>query len=112
MITALRVFAILVILALVAVAAVPLLVLVDLVGGGDGWGLCPNGLTACDTSYFDGLELTAALSVILFALLALLRLSFLARRALERRRATKVPRFDVPGSPPVEPTRRWLPLRR
>ena len=51
-----------------AVALVPMLVLLDLAGGGDGWGLCRGGLTSCRAAYFEGPELLAALAVVLFLL--------------------------------------------
>lgn len=77
----------LVVLAIVAVAAVPMLALIDLVGGGDGWGLCPTGLGSCSMSYFDGPELMAMITIVLFALVGILRLLFRVQRAVERHRA-------------------------
>jgi hypothetical protein len=68
------------ILAIAAVALVPMLVLIDLVSGGDGWGLCPDGLGACRSSYFDGPELAAGLSILVFVLLLLLRMALHAQR--------------------------------
>jgi len=44
-----------------AALAVPVLVLADLAGGGSGWGICPEGLGTCSTSYFAGPELFLAL---------------------------------------------------
>lgn len=65
----------------VAIAAVPLLVLVDLVGGGTGYGLCPGGIDACDTPYSTGAELAVLLAVALFVLVLGIRLLMrLARR--------------------------------
>ena len=54
----------------VATALVPMLVIADLAGGGSGWGLCPEGIGTCSTSYFAGPELLAVLLVVLFATLA------------------------------------------
>lgn len=54
----------------VAAAVVPMLVVADLAGGGSGWGLCPNGLGTCSSSYFAGPELLAFLLIVLFAALA------------------------------------------
>ena len=102
--TFLRVFSVVVIIAIIAVAAIPLLVLVDLVGGGDGWGLCPSGIGSCETSYFDGFELVTALSVILFFLVALLRISYRVRRWIEERRT-------VAAGSPVPPPRPKMPRR-
>lgn len=68
-------------LAAVAIAAVPLLVLVDLLGGGTGYGLCPGGLNACDTPYSTGAELAILLALALFGLVLGIRLLMkLARR--------------------------------
>jgi hypothetical protein len=85
----LRVLTVLLIGVVIVIAAIPALVLIDLVGGGDGWGLCPNGLENCESSYFDGPELVALLAVALFVLVALLRLITQLRRLIERRRARR-----------------------
>jgi hypothetical protein len=58
--------------AAVAVALIPLMVLLDLRRGGTGWGLCPEGLANCRTSYFDGFELIGYLSLALFILVGLI----------------------------------------
>ena len=102
----LRVFSALVVLAIIAVAAVPLLVLVDLLGDGGGFGICPNGLTSCRTSYFHGPELGVALIVAIFVLVFLLRLSFQIQRLLERRRARRVNELAAP--PQKKLTRRQM----
>jgi hypothetical protein len=49
---------------LAVVIAVPAVVLMDLVLGGAGLGLCPEGLGACPTSMFSALELLLVLLVI------------------------------------------------
>jgi len=85
-VTALRIVVAAILTAVVGVALVPMLVLLDLAGGGDGWGLCRGGLTSCRAAYFEGPELLAVLAVVLFLLLLLLRLAVLARRRLEARR--------------------------
>ncbi len=85
---AVRVVIGLIVAAMVAVALVPMLVLLDLAGGGDGWGLCEEGLTSCRAAYFEGPELLAILMVLLFLLLMLLRLALNVRRVLEARRAS------------------------
>ena len=54
----------------VATALIPMLVIGDLAGGGSGWGLCPEGIGTCSTSYFAGPELLAVLLIVLFATLA------------------------------------------
>jgi len=75
--------------AIVAVALVPMLVLVDLVGGGDGWGLCPSGIGGCETSYFTGPELAAGLCILVFVLLLLLRMALHAQRMVVARQQTR-----------------------
>ena len=87
--TGLRIFIALAIVSIVVVSALPLLVVIDLVGGGDGWGLCPDGLSSCRNSYFDGPELAAILTVLVFGLLALVRLAQRAQRRLDRLRREK-----------------------
>jgi len=68
------------------------------VGGGDGWGLCPDGLSSCRTSYFSGPELAAGLMILLFVLVFLLRLALHAQRIVESRKEREM---DEPP-PPVE----------
>ncbi len=94
-----------VVLAIVAIAAIPLFVLLDLRGGGDGWGLCPGGLGACESSYFDGPELATALAIAILALVGLLRVLYHLRRVLARHGGSGV---NAPGSPPRRPA---APLR-
>ncbi|MFQ5947703.1 MAG: hypothetical protein ACE5KX_02435 [Acidimicrobiia bacterium] len=72
--------------AIVLVGLLPMLVLLDLVSGGDGWGLCPSGVGSCHTSYFDGPELAAGLALIMFLLLALLRIAVRTQRMMVSRR--------------------------
>jgi hypothetical protein len=85
-VTAIRVVIGVLLAAIVAVTALPMLVILDLVGGGDGWGLCTDGLASCRTSYFSGLELAAFLVILLFLLLALLRLALHGQRIIDRRK--------------------------
>lgn len=75
-----------IIAAIVAVALLPLAVLMDLAGGGDGFGLCRGGLSQCHTSYFDGPELLGFLALVLFLLLMALRAAMHIRSILEQRR--------------------------
>jgi hypothetical protein len=86
-----------IIAAIVAVTLLPLLVLVDLAGGGTGWGLCREGLSSCRTSYFDGPELLAMLMVVVFVLLWLLRLTLHVQRLVERRREREAVEQSVGG---------------
>ena len=72
--------------AIVGVALIPLYVLLDLRSGGSGGGLCAEGFGRCRTSYFSGLELVAALLLVMMALVlaigGLVRLlRFLRRRS-------------------------------
>jgi hypothetical protein len=47
------------------VLAVPAVVLLDLMAGGTGLGLCPDGLAACETSMYVMAELILILAVAL-----------------------------------------------
>ena len=53
---------------IIGVALIPLMVLLDLRDGGTGWGLCADGFGRCNTSYFVGFELLAALLAVVLAL--------------------------------------------
>ena len=64
-----------------------MLVLLDMVGGGDGWGMCPDGISSCSTSYFTGPELLAALMVVIFLLLMILRMALHVQRLIDGRRS-------------------------
>lgn len=48
-----------------AVVAVPVLVVFDLISGGTAFGLCPSGVRTCEPGYFAGIELLAALLLVL-----------------------------------------------
>lgn len=50
----------------VGIGVVPILVLIDLLDGGTGYGLCPGGLEFCDKPYSTGAELIIVLSIALF----------------------------------------------
>jgi hypothetical protein len=65
---------------------VPLLVLLDLASGGTGYGLCGDGLTDCATGYASGPELAVGLALLLFGLIATLRVMMRIVRRMERRR--------------------------
>jgi hypothetical protein len=65
----------------VAIGIVPILVLIDLLDGGTGWGLCPGGIEACDKPYSTGAELILVLSLAMFLTVFGIRLLMrLARR--------------------------------
>ena len=71
----------LLIVAAVAIGIVPIVILIDLLGGGTGWGLCPDGLELCHRPYSAGPELIIVLAAALFVVLAGVRLLMrLARR--------------------------------
>jgi hypothetical protein len=74
---------ILVILA-IGLAAMPLLVLLDLMSGGTGFGLCSDGLTSCRRQYTSGPELAAILTVGLMAVVAAIRMVSRLSRRLNR----------------------------
>lgn len=63
----------------VALGLVPILVLIDLLDGGTGWGLCPSGIELCHRPYSTGAELIVVLSLGLFA--TVLGIRFLMRLA-------------------------------
>lgn len=50
------------------VVAVPAIVLIDLVSGGTGLGLCPRGLGTCDTGAYAGAELLIILAGLIIVL--------------------------------------------
>ncbi|MGA7272895.1 MAG: hypothetical protein WB239_17620 [Acidimicrobiia bacterium] len=68
--------------AAVLIALLPLLVLLSLVRGGTGLGLCPGGIGTCHNPYTAAPELSLALTVGLFAVVAAIRVVMrMARRA-------------------------------
>jgi hypothetical protein len=93
---ALRIAIGLLIAAAFAVALVPLLVLLDLGGGGTGWGLCELGVAVCRNSYFSGFELLAFFAVTLFAIIGAIAGLTRILRWLERRdKARKDPELLI-----------------
>ena len=69
----------------VLLAMVPLLVLLDLAGGGSGFGLCPTGVDSCRNPYTAAPELAAILTVALIVVLAGVRVTTRAEHRLDRR---------------------------
>ena len=67
----------------VALAAVPILVMIDLLGGGTGYGLCPNGLELCDNPYSTAAELAVMLTLALFGTVLLIRMLMRLARKLQ-----------------------------
>jgi hypothetical protein len=47
----------------IVIAMVPILVLIDLLDGGTGWGLCPSGLQACTNPYTTAAEFAVILTL-------------------------------------------------
>jgi hypothetical protein len=65
----------------VGIGIIPILVLIDLLNGGTGWGLCPGGIELCDKPYSTGAELIIILTIGLFLTVLGIRLLLkLARR--------------------------------
>jgi uncharacterized membrane protein len=71
---------------LVVVVAVPGAILVDLVSGGTGMGLCTEGLGTCTTGAFAGAELLVILTGIIAVLVALIAGAVRMLRWLGKRR--------------------------
>lgn len=65
------------------IAVVPLLVLLSLVQGGSGFGLCPDGIASCRNPYTAAPELTAGLTVALLVVVAAIRVLMRAARRLQ-----------------------------
>lgn len=65
------------------IAVVPLLVLLSLVQGGSGFGLCPDGISSCRNPYTAAPELTAGLTVVLLIIVAAIRILMRTARRLE-----------------------------
>ena len=82
----------------VLVAIVPLLVLLDLGGGGSGWGLCDPGIDGCRNSYFAGFELIAWLAFVLFAVVALIGVCVRLLRIVDKRAGSPVRPVAVIGA--------------
>ena len=77
----LRVLILILILVALAVAIVPVMVLINLLSGGSGFGLCPDGLSACPERYTSGPALATYLTLTLMVVVGLIRVvSHLLRR--------------------------------
>jgi hypothetical protein len=67
----------------VLIAGIPLVVLVDLVRGGTGLGVCPDGIENCPRPFTAGGEmliiLVIALSIVIAAIRVLMRLARMQR---------------------------------
>jgi len=67
----------------IGIALIPILVLIDLLDGGTGWGLCPNGIEACDNPLTTAAEIGVVLTLGLF--LSVLGIRLLMRFARQMR---------------------------
>jgi hypothetical protein len=91
-----RVAIVILVLAAIGIAVVPILVMVDLLGGGTGWGLCPGGLESCDNPYTTPFELLIMLAGGLFAVILAIRVVM----KLARRLQAESLQVNAPESPP------------
>jgi hypothetical protein len=67
----------------IGIGIVPILVLIDLLDGGTGWGLCPGGLQACDKPFTTGAEMITLLTIGMFLTVAAIRLLMRVARRLQ-----------------------------
>ncbi len=81
----LRILILLLVLIALVVAAVPVLILLDLLAGGTGGGLCPAGMTACPIRYTSAPALAMYLTLALLGDVALIRVVSRLLRNLDRR---------------------------
>jgi hypothetical protein len=69
-----RISILLLIVAALGIAVVPLLVMLDLLQGGSGFGLCPGGIEACDVPYTTPFEFLVILTIAMFLVVLMIRL--------------------------------------
>jgi hypothetical protein len=81
---AIRIAVLILSLTALGIAVVPILVLLDLVKGGTGFGLCPGGMEACDRPYTTGAELIVILTLALFLVVVGIRLLMRLARRLQQ----------------------------
>lgn len=84
------------VVAAVGIAVIPILVMLDLLDGGTGWGLCPGGLEACDNPYTAPFEFLILLVGGLFLVILAIRLIL----RLARRLQAETYQVNEPGSRP------------
>jgi hypothetical protein len=68
----------------IGLAAMPLLVLLNLMAGGTGFGLCSDGLSSCRRQYTSGPAMAAILTLGLMAVVAAIRVVSRLSRRLSR----------------------------
>lgn len=83
-VTWLRLVVLILVAAAIIIAAAPLLVLLSLVQGGTGFGLCPGGISTCRNPYTAAPELSATLTVGLFVVVAGIRMAMRTARRIQR----------------------------
>ncbi len=81
-----RLFQLVLIVIAIGLAAFPLLVILDLAGGGTGYGLCPAGVDGCRNPYTAAAELLLVLSLGLIIVLGGFRMTTRLRQRLARQR--------------------------
>jgi len=80
----LRVLILILIVLALAVAVVPVMVLINLLSGATGFGLCPDGLSACPQRYTSGPALATYLTLTLMIVVGLIRVVSHMLRRLHR----------------------------
>ncbi len=70
----LRISILVLIVAAIGIAVVPLLVMLNLLQGGSGFGLCPGGIEACEVPYTTPLEFLLILTLSMFVVVLMIRL--------------------------------------
>lgn len=71
------------VLVAIGIGVVPILVLIDLLDGGTGYGLCPGGIEVCDKPFSTGAELIIVLAIGLFLTVLGIRLLMRLARKLD-----------------------------
>lgn len=70
--------------AAIGIATVPILVMIDLLSGGTGWGLCAGGIEACDNPYTTAAEFAVLLTLGFMGSILGIRLLMKLARRLQR----------------------------
>lgn len=96
-----RVAILLLVVAAIGIAVVPLFVMLDLLQGGSGWGLCPQGIEACDVPYTAPFEFLLILVLAMFLVVLAIRLVI---RLSKRLQADTYAVNELESPPPPSPT--------
>lgn len=78
-----RISILVLIVAAIGIAIVPLLVMLDLLQGGSGFGLCSGGIEACDLPYTTPFEFLLVLTIAMFVVVLMIRLVVRISRRLQ-----------------------------